>query len=96
MGGPLPRLQACSHSFHPLEGLGLPWASPHETSFPLVTVPLKADEEFPVAGHVRLEDCPTSSLPWELWPGCLPLGQAWGSPDLGLGEKTIEKSETQG
>lgn len=29
VGGPLPRLQACTHFFHPLEALGLPWASPH-------------------------------------------------------------------
>lgn len=34
VGGPLPRLQACTHFFHPLEALGLPWASPHEISFP--------------------------------------------------------------
>lgn len=34
VGGPLPSLQVCTHFFHPLEALDLPWASPHETSFP--------------------------------------------------------------
>lgn len=28
------RLQAWTHFFHPLEALGLPWASSQETSFP--------------------------------------------------------------
>lgn len=33
VSGPLP-VQACTYFFHLLEALGLPWASPCETSFP--------------------------------------------------------------
>lgn len=77
--GPLSRELGLAFSILPLEGLGLHWRPTPCGFLPLVTVPLKVAEAFPVLGRVRLMDCWPSS-PYQAH---LSLGQAWKARGVG-------------